>query len=142
MKMYLLALGGILAILLAVKTFVTVDIPKSGNNSTSAFSLEAKTDSQGEVVVAVAPLVIQPDQETKFSVALDTHTIGLDYDLISLSSLSDDRNRRTNAVLWDGGRGGHHLKGTLIFPPVPDDATSITLTILGVSGIDRVFNWR
>jgi hypothetical protein len=43
---------------------------------------------------------------------------------------------------WEGGRGGHHLSGNLIFPTVSQDARSIKLIIKDIYGVSqREFLW-
>ena len=109
----------------------------------------ARIDEQGAVVVEVAPLDLGTPAETlDFYVTMNTHSVDLDMDLATLSTLITDTGISVQATLWDAPRGGHHVEGRLIFPAtkdgksILDGATKLTLTILNVDAPSRVFEWE
>lgn len=104
--------------------------------------LNTQTVSEGEVSVEVTPMVLETGKEAKFRVTLNTHTVELDYDLLKVSNLQDDKGNNVKAISWSGGSGGHHLTGELIFPAISGRAKSVKLTITGISGSDRKFSWN
>lgn len=106
-----------------------------------AISYQTQTNEEGEVGVAVTPLLFSKDA-SKFSVVLTTHSVELDYDLKEIAILRDDQQNEYRAISWDGGRGGHHLKGTLVFPEVAKNAKTVKLVIRGIEGVDRSFGWN
>jgi hypothetical protein len=78
-------------------------------------------------------------------VALETHSIDLDYDFASISVLHDDAGNDYPAAAWEGPRGGHHLSGVLRFAGAQQILASspkqLELRIHGVAGMDRSFRW-
>lgn len=102
---------------------------------------ETKQDSRGEITVEVAPVKLSRGDKVVFRVLLDTHSVELNYDLKNLAVLSDDKGREYKPVSWNGEVGGHHLSGTLVFPPLSRNVKSIRLTIKGVANIERTFVW-
>lgn len=71
----------------------------------------------GGVRVTVTPLDLAAGGETlAFEVALDTHTGDLAFDLADRAFLRTDQGQEVKALAWDGGQGGHHLRGRLSFP--------------------------
>lgn len=82
-----------------------------------------------------------------FEIAMNTHSVGLDeYDLSALSVLRDDSGAQFYATSWQSPPGGHHRRGTLMFP-IPESVTSgetryIELVISDVAGVkERVLRW-
>lgn len=104
-------------------------------------SYQTQTNEEGEVGVSVTPLLFSKDL-SKFSMVLTTHSVELDYDLKEISVLADDQKNVYRALSWDGGRGGHHLKGTLIFPAFAKNTKAVKLVIRGIEGVDRSFEWE
>lgn len=109
--------------------------------SAKTLSYQTQTNEEGEVGITVTPLLFSKDS-TKFSVVLTTHSAELDYDLKEISVLADDQNNEYRAISWDGGRGGHHLKGTLVFPKISKNAKAVKFTIKKIDSVDRVFEWE
>jgi hypothetical protein len=106
------------------------------------------TDSQGAVTVIVTLLNLgDQENELKFGVALETHSVDLSMDLASLATLTTDTGLTVQAILWDAPRGGHHVSGTLSFPSsvdgkaILDDASTLTLLIKDVDAPERTFVW-
>lgn len=104
-------------------------------------SYQTQTNEEGEVGVSVTPLLFSKDA-SKFSVVLTTHSVELDYSLKEVSVLADDQKNEYRALSWDGGRGGHHLKGTLVFPAFAKNTKAVKLVIRGIEGVDRMFRWE
>ena len=104
--------------------------------------LTKQSDDRGDVIVVVTPIILKQRQEAKFDVALDTHSVELSYDLLTVSSLNDDKGNSLKPLSWSGGTGGHHLKGQLVFPPLSAKAKSVKLVIAGISGFDWKFIWN
>ncbi len=91
----------------------------------------------GGVRITVTPLNLKaPGDTLEFEVALDTHTGDLDFDLAALASLRTDQGREVKALAWDGGRGGHHLRGRLSFPA--RDSTGLPLIREGVRILELI----
>ena len=119
---------------------------KTGSQPSSI--LERK-DSQGAVVVTVTPVNLEnPGETLDFDISMQTHSVELDMDLPSLSTLSTDTGATLQGSVWNGTKGGHHVKGTLSFP-APEDSRSlmegvkvITLKIQNVDAPERVFSWE
>ncbi|HBG74703.1 MAG: hypothetical protein A2X25_11770 [Chloroflexi bacterium GWB2_49_20] len=126
-------------------------VPSTETSPASTLSTSeslTRTDQQGAVVVAVTPLNFdQPGETLDFQVSLETHSVDLGMDLVTLSTLVTDTGLVDQAILWDGENGGHHVSGTLSFPasvegkPVLEGATKLILTIKDVDAPERVFIW-
>lgn len=101
----------------------------------------SQADSRGDVTVEVTPVTLEKGNEAVFKLTLDTHTVELNYDLLKVAKLTDDKGKTYSPVLWSGGSGGHHLSGELRFPPLLDESTSVTLQLFGIDGIDRTFRF-
>ena len=106
------------------------------------------TDNQGAVTVIVKPLDLrEQDQQLKFEVALNTHSVDLSMDLAALSTLATDTGLTVQASAWDAPRGGHHVSGVLSFPSraegiaLLEDASTLTLVIKDVDVPERSFAW-
>ena len=106
--------------------------------------------SEGGQVTVTATRQFKESSPT-FTIALNTHSVGLDgYDLSQLALLRTDQGREVQPSSWDAPKGGHHRQGTLTFPaatidgrPVIETSTrSIELLIRGVGGVpERVLRW-
>ncbi len=79
-----------------------------------------------------------------FQVALNTHTFPLAFDMTKIAMLNDGKGLKESASAWSGGRGGHHLSGTLSFPANNlRKGERIILTLAGAGGgTDLSFTWR
>jgi hypothetical protein len=108
-----------------------------------------RLDEQGAVVFEVTPLNLGTPRDTlEFDVAMNTHSVDLSMDLVTLSTLSTDTGITVQASKWDAVPGGHHVEGRLIFPSMQDGksllegATKLTLTIVNVDAPKRLFEWE
>ena len=101
-----------------------------------------QTASAGGVTVK-ATYLAQTEHESRFSVALDTHSVNLDaYDLKALSVLRDN----TGLVLEPSGienkGSGHHREVILTFPRPSTRRQWLELVIKDVAGEkERTFRW-
>ena len=109
----------------------------------------ARLDEQGAVAVEVTPLDLNgATDRIEFDVAMNTHSVDLSMDLASLSTLRTDTGLTVAAGQWDAPRGGHHVRGKLLFPldasalPLLHEATRLTLTIIDLDTPVRVFEWE
>lgn len=100
-----------------------------------------QSDNRGQVTVDVTPISLEAGKEVKFEVVLDTHSVELSYDLLTVSSLSDDTGQNFKPLSWSGGSGGHHLSGELVFPAISKNAKFVELVIFNIEGVDRRFKW-
>ncbi len=76
-----------------------------------------------------------------FTIALNTHSGSLDYDLKELAYVRDNNGKIYKPLEWEGGTGGHHLKGLLKFPEF-DDKNGFELVVKDVAGVkERTFKW-
>ncbi|MBI5135152.1 hypothetical protein HZA86_02875 [Candidatus Uhrbacteria bacterium] len=119
----------------------TTTAPASASNGST---LERRTDEQGEVNVAVQPIVVRAGVPTQFEISMDTHSVELDADVTKQAVLYDDQSRLYKPVSWAGaGPGGHHRSGTLTFDPPTTMPKSIELQMNDVGGIPiRTFRWE
>lgn len=111
------------------------------NDQLQEKALKTQSSDQGDVIVGVTPVELKPGKEARFKVILDTHSVELSYDLLQVANLIDDQGTSLKAVSWNGGLGGHHLNGELIFPPISDKAKMIELKLKNISNFDRSFKW-
>lgn len=112
--------------------------------ASSAWAYEELAHNGNGVRVTVKPTALVPDQQAMFDVSLNTHSVALDQDLTAEAELNDDQGSRLRPLQWDGSPpGGHHRKGTLIFPALPASVKSVTLTIRNVADVpERTFTWQ
>lgn len=105
--------------------------------------LETKTDDQGQVNIKITPNDLSAQsKEWRFNVVMDTHSVELDQDMTKNSILIDNNGNEYMPSRWEGGTGGHHREGVLIFAPLNTTLEFIELKILGVGGVIRNFNWQ
>jgi hypothetical protein len=154
MKRILVILVVLLSILLSACSGSTASTgqaqPNTGEKTGSQQpSILERKDSQGAVVVTVTPVNLEnPGETLDFNISMQTHSVELDMDLPSLSTLSTDTGAALQGSIWNGTKGGHHVKGTLSFS-TPKESTSlmedvkvITLKIQNVDASERVFSWE
>ena len=123
---------------------------QTDSQATSALSDSAtRVDEQGAIVIEITPLNLGELTDTlEFDVVMNTHSIDLNMDLATLSTLTTDTGMALPATIWDAPRGGHHVEGKLIFPSRKDGnsilegASRLILTIVNVDAPSRVFEWE
>ncbi len=106
-------------------------------------SYETKENEGGEVTVSVTPTTVKTGFPASFTVAFETHSVDLAFDVEQIATLQDE----TNTVYtphWDGSPpGGHHRSGTIRFTPDLARPKTITLTLKDIAGIPiRTFTWE
>ena len=105
-----------------------------------------KTTETGGVSVSVIPLNLEESGAATidFQLVMDTHAGALPTDLVSFARLAGDSGVETPPFAWIGGRGGHHLSGTLSFPAVVrKEGGSLSFTLKKVDGRNDIhFEWR
>ena len=142
----LLLVGGMAVFGLTTKQKgeVTVNANKAqaqvGTDKTAVF--ESQSKAMGAVDIEVTPLQLQSGKETNFKIALNTHSVSLDYDFTKILSLTDDSGQMYGVKEWNGGQGGHHLSGDIIFEILSDDAKTVTLKIQGIDNQTSEFVWN
>lgn len=115
-------------------------------NLTAAVAAEGlavpQTQSGGGVSVKVTYLA-QTEHESKFSVALDTHSVNLDnYDLKSLSVMRDDTGLTMAPTGVEAKVSGHHREIILTFPRPSTDRKWLEHVIKDIAGVkERTFRW-
>ena len=109
-----------------------------------ALAYERQSNNENGVRVDAMPVELKAGSEVRFEVRLNTHSVALDQDLTAISSLKDNKGNTFQATGWDGSPpGGHHRSGTLSFPALAQDTTTVTLTIRGVGkDSERIFSWQ
>ena len=115
------------------------------NNPSQSAVYESRTNSEGQVSVAVTPKNLAMNASVwEFEIVLDTHSVELDYDLAKNSALVDSSGNKHSPFDWEGDpSGGHHRKGVLKFRPVAGSQESVELKIFDIGGVgERAFVWR
>lgn len=112
------------------------------DSSPKTIFLPPLTNNDGGLAIEVTPINFSFTQPV-FAIALNTHQGSLDFDLISQAILLDDQGNQYLPLNWAGGQGGHHLSGTLTFPPLAKTTKKIKLIINDVYDIsERIFEWN
>lgn len=103
-----------------------------------------QSNNEKSVRVDVLPVQLKIGEPMIFDVKMNTHSVTLNSDLVSGSSLLDNTGKEYKAVSWDGTPpGSHHRSGTLEFDALTGNPQSVTLMIKGVSNVpQRVYKWN
>lgn len=106
-------------------------------------SWETKVQDGGNVSVAVTPITLRPKFPASFDVAFETHSVNLDFDVETITGLTDE-NGTIYKPYWQGSPpGGHHRTGTLVFTPDIPKPTTVTLVFRDIAGIPmRTYTWN
>lgn len=109
-----------------------------------ALAYDTSSNKGNGVRITVKPTTLALNQAATFDVQLNTHSVDLSQDLAVVSELKDDKGKSYRPDQWKGDPpGGHHRKGTLIFPVLKGPVQSVTLIIRGVANVpERVFTWK
>ena len=120
-----------------------VDVKSSllDNQSEGKFQQQV---SEGEISITVKPINIsEGEEEWKFNIAMNTHSIELDHDVLQSVKLIDDTGKAYKPVAWEGGEpGGHHREGVLAFKELTPIPKFIKVEILGIGEDKRDFRWE
>ena len=99
-------------------------------------SFQTLTNNQNNVEFKVTPL-----STSEFQIAMDTHSVDLDFDLTKISILYDNLGNEYKPIKWEGSEpGGHHRSGVLKFSSLNKNAKSIKLVIN--DSATREFKWN
>jgi hypothetical protein len=111
--------------------------------SSNAIAYKAISDNRNRVRVDVKPVQLTPGKSVKFEVRMNTHSVGLKQDLLTVCTLTDDQGNEYQPTNWDGSSpGGHHRSGVLEFPALEGDPGSVTLVIRNIANVPaRKFEW-
>ena len=138
--LFLVLIFGIVIILvIGLRSFGPTSSPnKSNTNSVN----KVQEREKGSVVVEATVLSLSAKDNASFTVSLTTHSGDLDYDLLAISKLTDNKGNVYSPISWTGEKGGHHISGTLTFSKLSQEALFVTLTIPKIDNQDRVFEWK
>ena len=104
--------------------------------------LPKQTAEEADVTIEATPVMFS-SVGVDFTVRFTTHSVDLDFNLLEKAELQDNKGRSFRPVSWDGGRGGHHLFGTLKFPSFNEKISFMKLIIKDVPGVsERIFEWK
>ncbi len=137
----------LLAILFAMKLQKNIN-PPFRQESSEAMPIQKTFETQkkngGNVTVSATPEILQLGKQPQFTLAFNTHSEELDFDVSKISKIIDDKGNEYNTSIWEGSPpGGHHRTGILTFNEEIKEASKIKLVITDVAGIkERVFEWK
>ena len=114
----------------------------AGTSLAAAESPNMKSASAGGVTLTVRYLS-QTEHESRFSVALDTHSTNLDaYDLKGLTIVRDDTGLVLQPTSVDNKGSGHHREVILTFPRASIRREWLELVVKDLAGEkERTFRW-
>jgi len=145
----LVAIVGLVALVLAGCTSATTQTqvptlaPNAMSTGQSALPFATKSNSGGNVDVAVTPTALNIGEPMAFEIAMNTHSVDLSDDMTQIAILRDDAGKEYEPTAWDGGEpGGHHREGILKFTVLAGKPKSVELVIKGMAGVsERIFKW-
>lgn len=119
----------------------------SGGAYTEIFAVESKatqTVSGGGVTAKVTYLNPKSNDDPRFQVVLDTHSVSLDsYDLKSIAFLRDDTGKSYVATTAETKGSGHHREAIVSFPELSPETKRVELVIKNLAGVkERTFTWK
>ena len=117
--------------------------PPSPTQPAAPHTLDTQTSDAGRVVIDVTPLTLS-GKAWDFEVALNTHSVNLDFDLTEVGVLRCDQGQEYTPIAWDGsGPGGHHRSGVLKFAALDHPTLFVEIAIRDVAQVpERVFRWN
>src|SRR3989344_2186555 len=111
------------------------------NRNLSTSTLGPISKKSGVVEVTATPKLTNLEYE--FDISLNTHSTELNYDLITISSLTNEKGQIVKPSRWEGDdSGGHHRFGTLTFPKFNGRPKTLNLIISQIGGIGVDFKWK
>ena len=104
----------------------------------------AQTVSGGGVTVKVIYLNPKSNENPRFRVLLDTHSVNLDsYDLKGLTVLRDETGKSYLPTDTENKGSGHHRETILTFPKLSTETKRLEIAIKDVAGVkERTFSWN
>jgi hypothetical protein len=112
------------------------------NESFDAAATDAtQTVSGGGVTAKVTYLNPKSNDDPRFQVVLDTHSVNLDsYDLKAITVLRDDTGKSYVPTGVENKGTGHHRETTVSFPKISNEAKRLEILIKDVAGVkERTF---
>ncbi len=137
--LFVLIFGIVIILVVGLRFFEPTLSPDKSNTNTV---YQSQTNEKGAVVVEVLPTKLSSKENAEFTLEFTTHSVDLGYDIKAIALLTDDKDNTYKALSWTGGKGGHHISGTLTFAKLSQEASAVTLTIPGIDNFDRVFEWK
>ena len=141
----LIALSGLILAACSGTNASTPTVSTSSAGEVSGAGL-TQTKEEASVTVKATPLNLNDASAATldFQIALDTHSVDLAYDMLSIVTLRSNTGEEVQPTKWDGpAGGGHHVSGTLSFPQLTDRGQSVTLILHGIAGVpERTFEWE
>lgn len=106
--------------------------------------LGPQSNDEAQVSVQVTPITLEAGKPAIVEIAMNTHSVELDTDMLQAAVLRDDAGNEYKPQTWDGpGAGGHHRAGKLTFAPLPADARTLTFVLKNVAQVpERIFIWK
>jgi hypothetical protein len=103
-----------------------------------------QTVSGGGVTAKVTYLNPKSNDDPRFQVVLDTHSVNLDsYDLKTITVLRDDTGKSYLPTGVENKGSGHHREATVSFPKISNEAKRLEILIKDVAGVkERTFRWN
>lgn len=128
--------------LIVARNLIFASVLVTGAAFAATDSDKTRTVSGGGVTVKVTYLE-QTAHESRFSVALDTHSVSLDgYDLKALSILRDDTGLAMQPTRAESKGSGHHREVVLTFPRPSTNWKWLEVVIKDFAGLkERTFRW-
>lgn len=100
--------------------------------------LVTQKNEEGNVIVSATPEVLTVGKEPRFSLAFDTHTVDLSFNVSETIELIDDTGKTYIKVQWEGSpNGGHHRNGILTFQEPLAQTKYVELIITNVAGVQK-----
>lgn len=136
----ILAVGAILFI--AALLYSGLSKKERANQTESRVDSKIQINDEGGVSVEVELIGFDPKEPVRFQITFNTHQGDLNFDLTKISFLVDDNGKEYPPLEWQGGSGGHHLSGVLVFPVLSGNQKMIKLIMRDIYGINkREFKW-
>lgn len=120
--------------------------PQAGDSNSSgseSATYKTQTVEGGSVTVAITPVELKSGEPVEFDIAMNTHSVDLNDDMLKIVILRDDSGKEYTPTAWDGpAGGGHHREGKIKFGPLSPGAKSVTLIVKDIAGVpERTYKW-
>jgi hypothetical protein len=102
-----------------------------------------QSSTGGGVTLKATLLNPTGNEDLRFNIVLDTHSVDLDaYDLKAVSVLRDDAGNTYEPIRVENKGGGHHRQVVLVFPRPKGNVKKLELVVKGIAGIEeRSLRW-
>ena len=105
--------------------------------------LQSKTLAQNGLTIDASPEPFAKGDPVKITLTFDTHSGGLSFDPTKVAKMQDNNGATYEPTAWTGPPpSGHHVDGTLVFPPPNGEPSSIKLVLTQVYGANWAFEWN